>query len=88
MFQLMFLPKKSSFMILVNLPWKNIRKTRDISKKKPRYVIPLRVSQSLFLTFSNFDQNLVLDLFDYADCKNRIGLTLGRRILELRDWLT
>ena len=44
----------------------------------------LRVSQSLFSTSSNFDQNLVLDPFDYANSKNRIGLTLGRRILELQ----
>ena len=41
------------------------------------------MSQSLFLTLSNFDQNLGLDKFDYADSKKRIGLTL-ERILELR----
>jgi len=39
----------------------------------------IRVSQSLFLTFSIFDQNLVLDLFDYVDSKNILKVIISIR---------
>ena len=43
----------------------------------------LRVSNPIFLTFSDSDENLVLSYFDYADFKNLVGLAPERRILEL-----
>ena len=47
------------------------------------YVSDLRVFLSILLRLSDPCENWVLGYFGYADFKNLISLTLGRRILEL-----
>ena len=48
-----------------------------------RISFKLRVFLSILLRLSDPSENWVLGYFGYADFKNLIGLTLGRRILEL-----
>ena len=47
------------------------------------FFVILRVFLSILLRLSDPSENWVLGYFGYADFKNVISLTLGRRILEL-----
>ena len=53
------------------------------SSRSSTNACPLRVFLSILFRLSDPCENWVLGYFGYADFKNLIGLTLGRRILEL-----